>query len=558
MENKVINDTIYSHIEYTLFEQNLLHTKIVSRLQFITQNALAYFAFPSINTKRYIHSIGTMHLSAHMYKNALLNAQTTTKESFLQQLDVSIAALAKKNDLDMQLQSNFSNDTTLLQFAISCKDYQNSYLLSLQALRVAALLHDVGHMPFSHQVEFAMDNLYDEQKSQKSLNASQKSFVRKYEAITNNCKYVFHEAAGYAFFKVLFEHELCAKTFTKADRNYMRLVFALVDAIFSDKKVNGFDWGVLHSFIDATIDADRLDYINRDMLSSGYIGGAVDLLRVAKQAVLVRTTHGFYNSFFDEAILDIEHTLEMRFNLYKKVIFNHELAKKDAMLEYLIICLSNRYFVRDKRQKVGSISMLWEFIGIKDKEKMLDLISLLDENWLISLFKENYFKLKNSKKTPDKKLIYVYEEVLFGKKYFYSMWKNLNDLYNTLGFDKKQRYEFRESFGYLTPNKLTILKKSLDNYVKIFEAKEDNVFLTYRIVSFKLGISKDFALYSNDALVSIDEISTLRKRLKKSMQNTVPFFIYCNLASLDAQMIDALKTLFIDVFEKNRIYCGDS
>ena len=221
----------------------------------------------------------------------------------------------------------------------------------------------------------------------------------------------------------------------------------IIKAILCNTKTSSFDFGVLHRFIDGTVDADRLDYINRDMLASGYIGGAVDLLRVAKQTVLVQNG-GFEVSFFEDAILDIEHMLEMRFNLYKKVIFNHE-------------------------------------------------------------------------------------------------------------FEKKQRYRFRESFGYLTPAKLTILKKSLNNYVKMYEAQNKGSYLTYHIVSFKLGVAKDFALYNGQQLLSIDEISTLRKRLKKSMQNTVPFFIYCSQKQLDSKMKKQLKRLFFDVFERGCVYEGD-
>ena len=48
IQNRLINDTIYNHIEYTKLEDKILQTKILNRLQFITQNALAYFSFPSI------------------------------------------------------------------------------------------------------------------------------------------------------------------------------------------------------------------------------------------------------------------------------------------------------------------------------------------------------------------------------------------------------------------------------------------------------------------------------------------------------------------------------
>ena len=82
IQNRLINDTIYNHIEYTKLEEKMLQTKIVNRLQFITQNALAYFSYPSITTKRFIHSLGTMHLSSFMFKNALLNADKKTKTTF--------------------------------------------------------------------------------------------------------------------------------------------------------------------------------------------------------------------------------------------------------------------------------------------------------------------------------------------------------------------------------------------------------------------------------------------------------------------------------------------
>jgi hypothetical protein len=196
--------------------------------------------------------------------------------------------------------------------------------------------------------------------------------------------------------------------------------------------------------------------------------------------------------------------------------------------------------------------MLWKFDKVQGLEQKLDTISLLDENWLISLFKEEYFALKYDTKIKNKqKILLVFEEVLFGKKYFSSIWKNLNDLYSVLDFTTTQKYQFRESFGYISPSKLQILKNSLDNFVAYYESK-DKLFLSYQIVSFKLGVSKDFYLFSGEELVSIDEVSTLRKRLKKSMLNTVPFFIYCNQKELTSQMKEDLKHLLIDVFEKNR------
>ncbi|MDX4036893.1 hypothetical protein [Aliarcobacter skirrowii] len=53
----------------------------------------------------------------------------------------------------------------------------------------------------------------------------------------------------------------------------------------------------------------------------------------------------------------------------------------------------------------------------KDSEKELDTISLLDENWLISLFKNRYFDLRNKEvlTKEDIKYLYCFEEVLLLK-----------------------------------------------------------------------------------------------------------------------------------------------
>lgn len=331
----------------------------------------------------------------------------------------------------------------------------------------------------------------------------------------------------------------------------MKLIKELAILILEEKTYKGFNFKVLHSFIDGTVDADRLDYINRDMLASGYITGPNDHIRITKQSVLVKKDKNFLLSFFDMSLIDIEHMLEMRFNLYKKVIFNHGIAKTDTLLENVVQYLSTKYF--DDQilgEKISeNISMLWSFQN-KNKQKELDTISLLDENWLISLFKNKYFEIKDKKalSQEDIKYMYCFEEVLFGKRRFRSPWKNLNEFYKVLNFTTIERYKFRESFGYITPNRLKKLQKALDSFIKKWENELPNTFFAYQTVSFRLGIEKEFYLYDGIELVNLDEISTLRKRLKYSMRNTVPFYLYSNEKELNDEMKDELKTILFDIF----------
>lgn len=199
--------------------------------------------------------------------------------------------------------------------------------------------------------------------------------------------------------------------------------------------------------------------------------------------------------------------------------------------------------------------MVFHYFGISKKEtntdKKLDLISILDENWLISLFKNEYFTLKNKNRLShlEKKYKYCFEEVLFGKRFFRSPWKNLNEFYKVLGFSTVERYQFRESFGYITPKNLAKLQSLLNNFIKKWENQEEELFFTYQTVSFKIGIQKDFSLYDCENLINLDEISTLRKRLKQSMRNTVPFYLYTNKKNMNEEMKEELKTLVLSVFK---------
>ena len=252
-------------------------------------------------------------------------------------------------------------------------------------------------------------------------------------------------------------------------------------------------------------------------------------------------------------LIDIEHMLEMRFNLYKKVIYNHGIAKTDALLENVVQYLSSKGFDKKDEEETpfDSISMLWNFQKEKDSDKRLDIISVLDENWLISLFKKEYFSLKNKESLShiEKKYKYCFEEVLFGKRFFRSPWKNLNEFYKVLGFSTIERYQFRESFGYITPKKLSKLQNLLDLFIKKWEEKEEELFFTYQTVSFKIGIEKEFSLYDGENIINLDEISTLRKRLKQSMRNTVPFYIYTNKKNMNDEMKSELKKLILSVFK---------
>ncbi len=498
-----------------------------------------------------------MHLASFMFKNSLLNADKNTKNEFLKEAKEVIKDIIEKNNLNLQIKDlEYFDNKALYQFTIPTKSKSQRavYTILLQTIRIVGLLHDVGHLPFSHQVEYALKKVYTDILEKQTLLPKEEEFKKIYEQITQNSSLVLHEAIGKSLLNILFDYEVTEFIKKEESKDYLQLLKILALNILEEKIYNGFDFKVLHSYIDGTVDSDRLDYINRDMLSSGYITGPNDHIRITKQTILVKNENKFILSFFDMALIDIEHMLEMRFNLYKKVIYNHGIAKTDAVLENVVKYLSDNYFNEELSisKLSDSISMLWKFLEEKDIQKKLDIISLLDENWLISLFKNEYFKIKNNENITrrDEKYLYCFEEVLFGKRVFASPWKNLNEFYKVLNFTTVERYKFRESFGYITEFRLKKLQKALDEFVRYWEVEKKEAFLTYQIVSFKLGIQKNFLLYDGDELIKLDEVSTLRKRLKQSMLNTVPFYIYISQKYLNDEMKKQLKDILFDIFSE--------
>mgnify|MGYP003434609502 CR=1 FL=1 len=97
---------------------SLIDTPEFQRLRRIRQLGLAYFAYQSAEHSRFTHSLGAFHLAARM-----------------------VAKLRLRYDIPEEAQT---------------------------AVRVAALVHDIGHGPFSHVIESILD-FHHEQLDRKSV-----------------------------------------------------------------------------------------------------------------------------------------------------------------------------------------------------------------------------------------------------------------------------------------------------------------------------------------------------------------------------------------------------
>lgn len=167
-------------------------------------------------------------------------------------------------------------------------------LILFQSLRLACLLHDIGHFPFSHTVEYAfkdyLSSLKNKSNKSEPLNEEEETFLSNYSNLITYVKIgpekEIHELIG---IKILQEvlpssHD----DFQKLCRKLARFI------ITKEKSDEGFEiLNTLHDVVSGELDADRLDYSLRDPYSSGLDLGRFDIERLLNNFTMVQENGDF-------------------------------------------------------------------------------------------------------------------------------------------------------------------------------------------------------------------------------------------------------------------------
>ena len=114
-----IRDAIHVFVRLSQTERTFLDSAPVQRLRNIHQLALSHFVYPGATHKRLEHSLGVMHLAGEIFD--------------------SVVDRKFHSDAIREVLPELENDEV--------KSYWRT------VLRLAALCHDVGHLPFSHAAE---------------------------------------------------------------------------------------------------------------------------------------------------------------------------------------------------------------------------------------------------------------------------------------------------------------------------------------------------------------------------------------------------------------------
>ena len=266
-----IRDAVYGFVEIDEQECEIINHPKFQRLRRIRQLSLTDMVYPGATHTRFEHSIGVMQMATDIF------------------------------DCIIKKKRNFLNDILSLE--------DPGIALWRKTIRLAALLHDVGHAPFSHAGEDLMP--------QKETGKGKRYEHEDYSIV----------AIKTIFKKIIEEH--------KINQNF-NITTEKVTALLGDKSVKQDALSLLwKDIISGQLDADRADYLLRDSLHLGVNYGLYDRNRLINCMTLAKDASGNLVIAIEEKGWNTAESLVIaRYQMFSQVYFH----KTRRIYDYHIYC----------------------------------------------------------------------------------------------------------------------------------------------------------------------------------------------------------------------------
>jgi HD superfamily phosphohydrolase len=354
---------VHGSIEASDLETLVIDSSVFQRLRRIKQLGNTHYVFPSATHTRFSHSLGVMHLAGRLFDAFLPSWGDTRTPRAVQEACARLRA----------------------------------------RVRMAGLLHDVGHGPFSHHFEHmlvantphgpARPLRYGEWAAKAKDFALPPSWLReeKRQEFLNDA--LAHEHYTYGLVNML--EKWLKRAYGKAAEAFdAQGLCSLLDerlapspTLVHDETVlsrwlapkngdqaNERDVNSLHrclkSILSSDIDADRMDYLQRDSLHSG-LRISLDLRHLFASVSLEwsHTSGRFVVLVKPNAVGAIEQILIARKQMFNQVYHHRVTASFDELLK-----ISMHYWMRETG--VEAPSTLQAFLSLADEDVLRELTKL--------------------------------------------------------------------------------------------------------------------------------------------------------------------------------------
>ena len=280
-DGKILRDAVHGDILIPNKYLAVIDTPEFQRLRRIKQLSVATMVFPSADHTRFSHSIGTFHIMQMLINHF---------ESLVRELNINDAVVFSEEEKDLA--------------------------------RLSALLHDIGHGPFSH----AFEHLYDKKKHEDwtiSIIESEESKV--HQNIVSQFGQEYPEKVS-------------------------RLISNQRDAKKGEptKVIKNIDlFSIISSLISSQLDADRMDYLLRDGLHTGTNLGKIDLGRLISSFQLTVSKDNYVICIPEKHIQDVETYLLARYQM-QKTVYYHDFKIQMEQIIRQIVDRAKKLYLDDK------------------------------------------------------------------------------------------------------------------------------------------------------------------------------------------------------------------
>lgn len=270
-----VRDPIHGSIRIHAEEEAILFHPFFQRLRNIKQLGFSEFAFPGATHTRYIHALGVMEVTERIFDYIFPKGIQTAE-----------------------------------------------HLRLKETLRLAGLLHDIGHAPLSHASESVMPCVSSLKLPSKFLDASVKRQATHED-------YTLKAIVDSSFTQSL---DSVKSRFGVEEEHIASLITGqcLDPSYFEIKGINYFP--ILHQLVSSELDCDRMDYLLRDSHFTGVSYGIYDLDWICQNVSAATVNGKAYLGINERAVSTFDDFLLSRFHMFVTVYFHYRAVCLEKML----------------------------------------------------------------------------------------------------------------------------------------------------------------------------------------------------------------------------------
>ena len=275
---KEIYDNIHGYIKLDNIAISIIDTEIFKRLKNLKQLGNCHYVFPGAQHTRFEHSIGVYFLAGKVLEEI------------------------KKNQPEIEL-----NEKTI------------------ELVKIAGLVHDLGHGPFSH----LYDDLIINNLIENGINLNGKSRVHEYRSCLLLDEIIKNLNIKYSKNQILFIKSLICPKYFKKMNQYPKFLYQII------------------SNEDTSLDVDKFDYLKRDPYNIG-LNKHIDFERLIQNIKIIDNEIYYPNKISNQ----ISEIFEIRFKFFRDVYNHHTIVAIDYMIADILTNIGKHI---DNQEREGII-----------------------------------------------------------------------------------------------------------------------------------------------------------------------------------------------------------